>query len=108
MILPDNPIPELVSRHRKLKARRDAIDKQIVNVKDELQPEVEAIGGKWTDDLGYAKIITRNDSVSYNNSLVDQLARTWSKSDDSIMRSCGEMLLELRKEKAGYSYLQIK
>ncbi len=101
-------IPQLVSRHRKLKAQRDAIDEKMKDVKADLRPEVEAAGGKWTDSVGYARIITRKDSVGYSAAAVDDLATTWSESEDPIMQSCGKMLLVLRKEKAGFSYLQVK
>lgn len=101
-------IPQLVAFHRKLKVQRDVIDKEMKDVKADLQPEVEAIGGKWTDDAGYAKMIVRKDSVGYAAAAVNHLATTWSESEDPIMQSCGRMLLGLRKEKAGFSYLQVK
>ena len=103
-----DPIPQLVLRHRKLKVQRDAVDKEMKDVKDDLRPAVEAIGGKWTDDAGYARMIVRKDSVGYGAGAVDHLAMTWSESEDPIMQSCGRMLLGLRKEKAGFSYLQVK
>ncbi len=101
-------IPQLVLRHRKLKVQRDAVDEKMKEVKADLRPEVEAIGGKWTDDAGYARMIVRKDSVGYGAAAVDHLATTWSESEDPIMQSCGRMLLGLRKEKAGFSYLQVK
>ncbi len=103
-----DPIPQLIAVHRKLKVQRDAVDEEMKKVKADLQPEVEAIGGKWTDDAGYARMIVRNDSVGYAAAAVNHLATTWSESEDPIMQSCGRMLLGLRKEKAGFSYLQVK
>ncbi len=107
-ILDANPIPQLIGRHRKLKAQSDALDKQLKAIKAELRPIVEATGGKWTDDAGYARMITRKDSVNFSSADVNRLAQTWSESTDPIMQACGKMLLDLRKEKAGYSYLQVK
>ena len=101
-------IPQLVAVHRKLKVQRDEVDAMLKEVKDDLRPAVEAIGGKWTDDAGYARMIVRKDSVGYGAAAVDHLATTWSESEDPIMQSCGVMLLGLRKEKAGFSYLQVK
>ena len=103
-----DPIPRLVAVHRKLKVQRDAVDEMMKEVKADLRPAVEAIGGKWVDDAGYARMIVRSDSVGYGAGAVDHLATTWSESEDPIMQSCGVMLLGLRKEKAGFSYLQVK
>jgi len=106
-ILEDNPVPLLVSRYRKLKAQRDAIDAQMSKVKAELEPIVEA-EGKWQDKEGYARITERKPSVSYNGSAVDNLAEAWCKSENAVMQSCGEMLRQHRKESPGSTYLQIK
>ena len=103
-----DPIPALVIRYRNLKAKKDGLDREMTEVKLDLVPAVEAIGGKWTDDQGYAKMVERSDSVGYPSAPVERLAMTWSESEDPIMRSCGEMLLGLRREKAGFSYLQVK
>lgn len=101
-------ITELVKDHRKLKAQRDIIDAEIKTIKSELKDLVEAVGDKWTDDLGYARMITRKDSVAFSSVDVNRLAQTWSESNDPIMQACGKMLLDLRSYKAGYSYLQVK
>lgn len=98
----------LMHTYRKLKAERNALDLQMNEVKAKLEPAVEAEGGKWTDGQGYARMVERSASVSYNNANVDRLAVTWSESSDPIMQSCGTMLLDLRKEKAAFSYLQVK
>lgn len=107
MILDENPIPQLIARHRKLKAQRDVLDDKLKLVKAELAPMVEA-NGKWQDGQGYARMVERKAANSYPSASVDRLAITWSGSSDPIMQSCGNMLLDLRKSKAGYSYLQIK
>lgn len=101
-------IQSLMNTYRKLKAQRNTLDLQMNEIKAELEPAVEAEGGKWTDGQGYARTVIRSASVSYNNANVDRLAVTWSESDDPIMQSCGAMLLDLRKEKAAFSYLQVK
>jgi len=106
-ILDDNPVPLLVSRYRKLKAQRDAIDAQMSEVKAELEPIVEAVG-KWQDSDGYARVIVRKPSVSYSSSAVENLANAWCNSGDPVMKSCGEMLKEYRQEKPGSSYLQVR
>lgn len=108
MILEENPIPSLVNRHRKLKWRQSALDAQIDDIRGKIRAAVEATGEKWTDRDGYAKMVTKKESVSFSNADVNRLAITWSESTDPIMQACGKMLLDLRKEKAGYSYLQVK
>lgn len=107
-ILDENPIPQLVARHRKLKERRDSLDEQIKDVKEELRPAIEANGGKWQDQTGYARMVTRKDSVGFPSAAVNGFAESWSESDDPIMKSCGDMLLRVRQEKSGFSYLQVK
>ena len=108
-ILEENPIPSLVARCRKLDAQVKALQAKLKDVKAELEPIVEALPDrKWSDDAGYAAIISRASSISYDNKAVENLAQAWRLSEDSIMRSCGQMLVALRKEKSGYSYLQVK
>jgi len=107
-VLPPNPIPSLIARYRKLKAQRDVVDGKMAVIKAELKPAVEANSDKWTDDQGYARMITRKDSVSYPSADVDRLAETWAKSNTPAVQDCGNMLLVLRKQKAGYTYLQVK
>ena len=102
-----NSVSELVARHRKLKVQKDDLDYQMKLIRAELEPLVEA-NGKWTDDLGYAKIVTRQASVSFSNADVNRLAKTWAESEDPIVQICGKMLLDLRKETAGRKYLQVK
>ena len=66
-------IVQLMRSYRKLKAESDALKVQMDNIKAELGPLVEAVGGKWQDDDGYAKIIQRNPSISYNAKALDAL-----------------------------------
>ena len=106
-VLDDNPVPLLVSQYRKLKAQADAIKSKMDDVKAKLVPIVEA-EGKWQDDKGYARIVERKASVSYNNGAVESLANAWCKSEDPVMRSCGEMLQGHRREKPGSTYLQVR
>lgn len=104
----DNPIPELVARYRKLKAQSDAVKADMDSVKAELLPMVEAQGGKWKDGDGYARLVEYKPSVSYDSKAVEALAEAWCKSDDAVMKSCGEMLQQHRKERSGYTSFQIK
>ena len=106
-VLDDNPVPLLVSQYRKLKAQADAIKSKMDDVKAKLVPIVEA-EGKWTDKEGYARMTERRPSASYSDSAVESLAQAWCRSEDAVMRSCGEMLRQHRKEKSGYKYLQVR
>jgi len=108
-MIEENPIPALVARYRKLKRQVAAVDKELGKVKQELALAVEAEDGqKWMDDNGYAKLVSRKPSVSFNSNAIDRLAQTWADSDDAIMQSCGQMLLSVRKVSDGYTYLQVK
>lgn len=43
-------------------------------IKAELEPLVEAqLGRKWTDKAGYARIVQRRESISYNNKALEAL-----------------------------------
>lgn len=107
--MPDNPIPALMVQYRKLKAQSDAIDAKMKAVKAQIRPAVEAtLDEKWQDKDGYARMVTRKPSVSFDTKAVNNFAETWAESKDAIMQSCGEMLLQLREEKDGFTYLQVK
>lgn len=108
-MIEENPIPQKVALHRKLKRQKDAIEAEMNAVKAELRPLVEALDEqKWSDDEGYARMITRRPSVSFQSNPVDALMKAWIKSTDDIMQSCGRMLEQLRVAKPGSIYLQVK
>jgi hypothetical protein len=95
-----NPIPILVIRHRKLKAQADALKSQMDEIKAELKPLVEAEGGKWTDGTGYARIIQRKSSVSYNVKALEALRES--------VPEIAQVIEPHRKERPGSRYLQVK
>jgi hypothetical protein len=101
MILPENPIPEKVAQYRKLKGQIDALKAKQDALKAELYPLVEAqLGRKWTDSQGWARIVTRRESISYNNKALEALY----ESVPEIASAIGPH----RKVKPGSAYLQIK
>jgi hypothetical protein len=101
-------ISQLVTQRRTLKAQIDLLSASSDKLSKEIEPLVKAIGGKWQDDKGYARIIERAESVSFDATNVNQLAETWAKSEDPVLKMCGQLLLSSRKVSSGYSYLQIK
>jgi len=107
MRLTDNPIPALIARYRQLVAQKKSFEVKIKDLRDEIQPLVDTMGN-WQDTDGHAKIKTRRASVSYDNRSVDSLVNAWTQSNDPIMQSCGAMLQELRKQKPGSKYLEVK
>lgn len=106
-ILPDNPLPALMARYRQLAARKKSLESEIKDLRDEIQPLVESVGS-WQDKEGHAKLKERRSTVTYDNKAVDNLVKAWTQSNDPIMQSCGTMLQELRQQKPGYKYLEIK
>ncbi len=100
-ILPSNPIPEKVAHYRKLKAQLDAIKVKMDALKAEIEPLVEATDGqKWTDGEGWARIVKRKPSVSYNNRALEALYAS--------VPEVAQVIAPHRKEKPGSSYLQVK
>jgi hypothetical protein len=93
-------IVNLVEEYRKLKAQSDAIDGRMKEIKAELEPLVEAVGGKWQDDEGYIKVVQRNPSVSYDAKALDALIAS--------VPEAAQMLEPHRQERPGSRYLQIK
>jgi len=104
----ENPIPALVARYRVMKAQSDAVKGDMNDLKAELEPLIEAVGGKWKDKDGYARFTEYQPSVSFETKAVNALAEAWQKSEDAVMQSCGEMLLAHRKQRDGYTSFQIK
>ena len=101
-------IAELMIPYRKLKSDVAAIQENMDQIKSQIEPLVETIGGKWQDDRGYAKRNIRSASVSYKSADVDKLVQTWLISQESLIRSCGEMMDAHRTTRKGTTYLQIK
>ena len=109
MILPNNPIPELMARYRVLKQQADNLKAKMDALRLELEPLVERMEDQnWTDVEGYARFAVYNPSASFDNKAVDQLAQTWAESADAVMQSCGQMLLVLRRENLGRKSLQLR
>ena len=101
-------IAKLMKSYRKLKAEITLIQKDMDEIKSNIEPLVKVIGGKWDDDLGYARQNTRSASVSYKSADVDKVVRTWLKSQESLIRTCGQMMEVHRTRREGTTYLQIK
>lgn len=100
-------ISQRVAVYRELKAQMDALKVQMDAIKANVMPIVE-LHGNWKDAEGYARQATRATSISYPSKAIDGLAGAWSVSEDPIINSCGQMLFQHRRIKAGSTYLQIK
>ena len=107
ILLDSNPIPALVARYRQIVVRKKSADKEIKALRDEISLHVKE-SGNWQDSDGHARIKSRKATVSYNGAAVDNLVKAWTQSNDPIMQSCGAMLQELRKQKPGTTYLEVR
>ena len=101
-------IAELMISYRKLKTDAAVIQEDMDQIKSQIEPLVETIGGKWQDNRGYAKRNIRSASVSYKSADVDKLVQSWLISQESHIRTCGEMLEVHRTTRSGTTYLQIR
>lgn len=99
---------QLVTEYRLLKSQSDRLKEQMDALRTEIQIVIEQSGQDWTDDKGYARVIEVSESVAFQAKAVNTLVEAWQRSEDAIMRSCGEMLAQLRKVKEGRKQLQIK
>jgi len=99
-------IDEHMTRYRHLKAQADALKVEMDELKTKIQPLVPPDG--WKDELGYARHATYPPSVSYDNKSVRALQEAWCGSENVDIRSCGDMLAQHRKTKAGRRVLQLK
>jgi len=101
----------LVMEYRSLKAEFEAYknlyEPKMVHLKSRIKSAVEQ-DGDYKDDDGYASIITVSPSDAVDAKQVSNLIKAWVSSEDSIMKSCGEMLKNLLTVKNGYSYIKIK
>ncbi len=97
----------LVSQYRDLKTKRDDLEAAMQKLKAEIEPLVRE-DGNWQDVDGYARLTTTQSSVSFDTKAVNNLVNAWRASDDAVMKSCGDTLLQFRQEKHGSTYLSVK
>lgn len=100
-------IVELVSQYRDLKTRARVLESEMNRIKAEIEPLVKQ-SGNWQDEVGYARITTTQPSTSFDAKAVNNLVRAWLSSDDAVMKSCGDTLMQFRQEKHGSTYLSVK
>lgn len=91
-------MPKILA-YRKLKGQADALKEQMDALRAELALLVEA-NGKWEDDQGYAKMVTRNPSVTFDTKALEALFQS--------VEAARQMLEPHRKIKPGYTYVQIR
>ena len=101
------PLAKLITQYRMLKGMANDYTLRAATVKVTIKERIEE-EGNWKDSEGYARMVTRKESVAYDSSAVEHLAQTWKNSDDPVTRTHGEMLLRHRSEKPGSTYIQIK
>lgn len=100
-------VDSLVRQYRSIKAQADELSAQMDAIKAQIRPLVET-SGNWQDDAGYAKLVQRAASASYDAKAVSSLMKAWAMSEDPIMRSCGEMLRAVEKITPASEYLTVK
>lgn len=99
----------LITQYRQLSQQVKDLEARKDELKSRIEPLVQATESrKWQDDDGHAMMKSRSESVSYPGKEVDNLVQSWTQSEDSIMKSCGQMLQNLRKVKSASEYLEIK
>ncbi len=98
----------LLPQYRLLRAENAAIQEKMDELKQQIIPLVESVGGEFQDDLGSAKLNQRKAAVSYKSADVDKLVQSWLISQESHIRTCGEMLQVHRTTRKGTTYLQVK
>ena len=94
--------------YRALNTQSKELSEQIKSLKSEIEQEVKD-NGDFSDDDGYAKMMTRKGGVSCKNakSLHEQ-AVIWAESDDPTMQANGKTVLTYLTLKDGYEYLAVK
>lgn len=100
MELEPDSISELMHLYRMIKVQRDTLDADLEALKAKLAPLVQACGGKWQDETGYARIVLRQPTVSYKADALDALCASWPE-----LRA---QLWPHRREIAYSPYLQVK
>lgn len=100
-------IEELVFEYRQYRVSVDSLQEDMKAVKNELMPLLEE-HGKWDDMDGYAMIVETDPRVSYKSKEVDKLVQAWMQSDDPMLRSAAQMLVQHRSERDGSRYVRVK
>lgn len=95
----------LVHHYRELKARTDSLAAKMNELREAIQQRVEV--EPYQDDIGYAKMLSRDASTTYSAKDVIRLQDVWLNSDVPNVRTCGEHLQSLGKTKPSTTYLQI-
>lgn len=96
----EQTLDELVAAYRKFEADAKQAEAKKAEVKAQLQPLIEAQGGKWSDAVGYARMIEASTTVSYDRKALDVLC----ESDPDLKDRIGIY----RKETPKAAYLQVK
>ena len=96
----------LVEQYRELKVSVASMAADIGILRDAIQARVEVEA--YEDDLGYARIKTRDAATTYVAKDISILAKVWSESDVAAVKTCGAHLVSLAKTKQSCTYLEIR
>jgi hypothetical protein len=100
-------ISNKIKRYSTLINRRDAIDKELSQIKLDLRNYVK-LSGDYDDGNHTIKLVVRNECPNYNSGYVEKLFTTWSDSEDKKMRLCAELLEKGRSVTRASEYVLIK
>ncbi len=66
-------IERIVSEIRECKADIENLEACVRDLKEKLRDQLEQYGENWSDDSGYARIISEGERISYNTDALDNL-----------------------------------
>jgi hypothetical protein len=69
----DDRIEHVVDRIRTYRDEAEELDTRIQGLKAELRDLLERRGENWSDESGYARLVSEGERVSYNASDLDEL-----------------------------------
>jgi hypothetical protein len=93
-------ISEELTHYKRLRKESDALAQEMSEIKTRLFPQVESLGGEFSDEEGSVKLITKKGSVTYDAKALEALIQS--------NKHYAEILMPHRKVGEASMYLQIK
>ena len=69
----DESIKEIVDCIREYRSELERLESRIDDLKDELRQQLEERGENWSDDVGYARIISEGERIYYDKDALDKM-----------------------------------
>lgn len=88
-----DPVATLIAQLREAKEKKAAAEALIDELKAELFPYIEQLGGSWKDDQGYARINKpKGGNLKADAAAIDQQVSLWEASSDPTWRLAGNTI----------------